>query len=75
MRTNLAIAALVYPMVQAVVFGLALLGLLAFGASSDLFAPVIAATFLVSIPPALLIAPRLRSLTYKRRHGRALIPG
>lgn len=75
MRTNLVIAALVYPMVQAVVFGLALLGLLALGAPSGMFAPVIAATFVISVPPALLIAPRLRSAAYKRRHGKGLVPG
>jgi hypothetical protein len=57
MRTNLAIAALVYPMVQAVAFGAGLLILLALGAPPAAFAPVIAATFVVSAPIALLMAP------------------
>lgn len=74
MRTNLAIAAILYPMLQAVVFGLALLVLLAVGAPSDAFIPVIFATFLISIPPTLLIAPRLRSAAFKRRHGKGLTP-
>lgn len=69
MRTNLAIAALVYPMVQAVAFGVGLLILLMSGAPQAAFAPVIAATFAVSAPIALLIAPRLRSRAWKRRRA------
>lgn len=69
MRTNLAIAALVYPMVQAVAFGAGLLVLLMLGAPQAAFAPVIAATFAVSAPIALLIAPRLRSRAWKRRRA------
>ncbi len=69
MRTNLAIAALVYPMVQAVAFGAGLLILLMLGAPQAAFAPVIAATFAVSAPIALLIAPRLRSRAWKRRRA------
>jgi hypothetical protein len=73
MRTNLAIAALVYPMVQAVAFGAGLLILLALGAPPAAFAPVIAATFVVSAPIALLMAPRLRSRTWKRRQRVRLV--
>ena len=70
MRTNAAIAALIYPIVQAVVFGLGLIGLLALGAPQGLFPGVIAATFVVSIPIAVLMAPRLRSRAWRRRRGR-----
>jgi len=73
MRTNLAIAALVYPMVQAVAFGAGLLILLALGAPPAAFAPVIAATFVVSAPIALLMAPRLRSRAWKRRQALRLV--
>lgn len=73
MRTNLAIAALVYPMVQAVAFGAGLLTLLALGAPPAAFAPVIAATFVVSAPIALLMAPRLRSRAWKRRQALRLV--
>jgi len=69
MRTNLAIAALIYPMIQAMAFGAGMLILLTTGAPSAAFAPVIAATFAVSAPIALLMAPRLRSRAWRRRHG------
>lgn len=75
MRTNFAIAALIYPMVQAVIFGAGLLVLLALGSPPALFPPMIAATFLASAPVSLLIAPRLRSLAWRRRHGDRIIPG
>lgn len=74
MRTNLAIAALIFPMIQAMVFGLGLLGLLAADAPSGLYPLAIAATFLASLPMALLIAPRLRSKAWRQRHGARLIP-
>lgn len=74
MRTNLAIAALIYPMIQAVVFGAGLLGLLVAGAPMSAYAPTIAATFVVTAPIALLLAPRLRSRAWRRRHGPSLVP-
>lgn len=74
MRTNLAIAALIYPMVQAVLFGAGLIGLLALGAPASLFPPVIGATFLIAIPIALAIAPRLRSQAWRRRRAAGLKP-
>lgn len=74
MRTNFAIAALIYPMVQAVVFGIGLLGLLAAGSPASLFPVVIAATFFVATPIALVIAPRLRSKTWREQHGVKLTP-
>ena len=74
MRTNFAIAALIYPMVQAVVFGIGLLGLLVAGSPASLFPIVIAITFAVAVPIALAIAPRLRSKAWRERHGTKLTP-
>lgn len=74
MRTNVAIAALIYPMVQAILFGAALLGLLMLGSPAGLFPVVIAATFVAAVPIAVLIAPRLRSRAWRRRHGVGLKP-
>lgn len=74
MRTNIAIAALIYPMVQGVLFGVGLIGLLMLGSPAGLFPVVIAATFAISVPIALLIAPRLRSQAWRRRHGSGLKP-
>jgi hypothetical protein len=74
MRTNLAIAALIYPMIQALFFGLGLLPLLALGAPAKLFWGMIAATFVLSAPVALAIAPRLRSRAWRRRHGEGITP-
>ena len=73
MRTNLAIAAVVYPMVQAVLFGLCLLGLLDTGAPAGLYPVAIAATFLASLPIALAVAPRLRSRVWRYRRGLRLV--
>jgi hypothetical protein len=73
MRTNLAIAALIYPMVQAVMFGAGLIGLLVTHAPDRAFPVMIAATCAVSIPLALVLAPRLRS-AWSRRQAAALRP-
>lgn len=64
MRTNLMIAALIYPMIQAVLFGLGLLALL--GApvemqATRLMPAMIGLTFIISAPLAWVIAPRLRA--------------
>lgn len=69
MRTNLAIAALIFPMIQAMLFGLGIVGLLAAAAPASLFPVMIALTFVASIPLSLLIAPRLRSRVWRARHG------
>lgn len=74
MRTNIAIAALIYPMVQAVLFGAGLVGLLGLGSPATLFPVVIVATFVLAVPIALAIAPRLRSQAWRRRHGSGLKP-
>ena len=67
MLTRFAIAALIWPMIQAVLFGLGVVGLLV----SPLETPevmtalwwMIAATLVISTPLAWLIAPRLRLRT------------
>ena len=69
MRTNLAIAALLYPMVQAVVFGIVLVPLLAAGAPDRTIPFAIAATFFIAAPIALVVAPRLRSKAWRQQHG------
>ncbi len=74
MRTNLAIAALIFPVIQAVTFGLGLGGLLVAGTPACYFPVVIAATFVAAMPFALVIAPRLRSRAWRRQHGTQLIP-
>lgn len=70
MRTNLAIAALIYPMVQAVLFGAGFLSLLALHVSNDPVAMVtmIGVSFLISAPAAVLLAPRLRSARWREAH-------
>ena len=64
MRTRFAIAALIWPMIQAVLFGLGVIGLLAapLEASQMMTAIwwMIAATCAVSVPLAWVMAPRLR---------------
>ena len=77
MRTRLAIAALIYPMIQAVLFGIGLLIVLAaFPASGALTAIwwMIGVTFLISAPAAWVLAPRLR-LRDRPHRGGATRPG
>ncbi len=72
MRTNLAIAALIYPMVQAVAFGIGLMLILMpplRPQAMTLMPWMIAATALISIPIAAAIAPKMRSRRFKARHG------
>lgn len=69
MRTNLAITALIYPMVQAVVFGLIMVPMLIAGAPDRTLPFAIAATFFVAAPFALAIAPRMRSMEWRHQHG------
>lgn len=73
MRTNLAIAALIYPMVQAIMFGLAFVPLAVLRAPSNLYFPAIAVTFIIAAPVALLLAPRLRSRAWRTTHGKKVI--
>ena len=64
MRTRFAIAALIWPMIQAVLFGIGVIGLLAAPvAASDMLTAVwwmIGVTFVISVPIAWGMAPRLR---------------
>jgi membrane protein implicated in regulation of membrane protease activity len=64
MRTRLAIAALIWPMIQGVLFGLGIVGLLVAPVpASELLTAVwwmIGATFVVSVPLAWGMAPWLR---------------
>ena len=64
MRTRFAIAALIWPMIQAVLFGLGMVGLLVapLEAAAMMTAVwwMIGVTFVVSVPIAWIMAPRLR---------------
>lgn len=69
MSTRLWVAALIYPMVQAVAFGLGLLAILSIptGISHSILLPVmIAVSAAVSAPVAWVIAPKMM-LRYQRR--------
>lgn len=69
MRTRVLIAALLFPMIQAVLFGLGLIPILATqtAAQAQVSLPwMIALTVLVSAPAAWFMAPRLR-LRHRRR--------
>jgi hypothetical protein len=68
-RTNFAIAAVIYPMVQGVVFACVFIPLLALGAPDRILVIAIGATFFVAAPIALLVAPRLRSKAWRQQHG------
>lgn len=69
MRTNLAIAILIYPMVQAVAFGLGMLVVLTTQTAQWAMPWMIATTFAVSVPIAWVIAPKLWSRRWRRIHG------
>ncbi|MGZ6040506.1 MAG: hypothetical protein ACXWKR_17690 [Phenylobacterium sp.] len=69
MRTQIAIAAVLYMLVQGVLFGLGVIAILAspLAAHAQTLIPwLIAATVPISVPIAWMIAPRLRA-----RFGRA----
>lgn len=74
MRTRFAIAVLIWPMIQAVLFGLGMIGLLAAPLeAAEMMTAVwwmIAATFLISTPVAWGMAPWLR--LRDRPHRRSL---
>lgn len=74
MRTRLWIAAMIFPVVNAVLFGLGTIPLLSIAAlaeqASTLFPYVVAGSLLLAVPIAWLIAPRLR-LRYWRERERA----
>lgn len=64
MRTRFAIAALIWPMIQGVLFGLGMVALLIGGLeASELMTAVwwmIGVTFVIAVPIAWFLAPRLR---------------
>ena len=71
MWTRLQIAAMVFMMVQAVLFGIGMVFILATPLSKDAMTLVpwmIAGSFLVSAPLAWYIAPRLQMRYWRRRH-------
>jgi hypothetical protein len=72
MKTRLWIAALIYPMVNAVLFGAGAIAMLSIPAldaiAPVLFPVVIAASFVLAAPIAWVIAPRLRA-RYWRNHA------
>lgn len=78
MRTRLWIAALIFPVVNSVLFGLGVIPLLSIESLSDqvraLFPFVVASSFVLAVPISWMLAPRLR-LRYWRnsneRQGRA----
>ena len=69
MRTNLAIAALIY-MVQAVLFGVGLVLLLVLQLADYPVAMVamIGVSFLIAVPSSVLLAPKLRSARWRGAH-------
>lgn len=73
MTTRMWIAAMVYPMVNAVLFGIAAVTMLSIPAldemASTLFLYAVPASFILSAPIAWIIAPRLRARYW--RDGRA----
>ena len=64
MRTRFAIAALIWPMIQAVLFGLGVVGLLAAPIEASALGIavwwMVAGTVVISTPLAWVLAPRLR---------------
>ncbi len=75
MKTRLWIAAMLLPVVNAVLFGTAAIAMLSIPAlnemASTLFPYVVPASFIASVPVAWIIAPRLRARYW--RDGRMLL--
>lgn len=72
MQNRLIIAMLVYMMVQAVLFGVGLLVILAIPVTRDAMSAMvwmIAITAAISVPISLMIAPRLTARYWHGRHG------
>lgn len=74
MKTRLWIAAMVYPMVNAVMFGFAAIAVLSIPALSEmagtLFLYIVPASFIASVPVAWMIAPRLRARNWRNARPR-----
>lgn len=73
MRTRFWIAALLFPVVNAVVFGAGVITLLSVPTLADqastLFPYVTGASLIISAPVAWLLAPRLRQRYWNRRQA------
>lgn len=72
MSVRFQIAAMVYMMVQAVLFGAGMIAILATPLAAhaiQLIPPMIAATALISAPISWKIAPRLRARYWRARHA------
>lgn len=73
MRTRLWIAAFIYPMVDAILFGVGvtvLLSIPALAEQADIFIwMVIAASLVLAIPISWILAPRLRARYWRRREA------
>ena len=74
MKTRLWITAILFPMVNAVLFGVGIIALLSIPALSGkvdlLFTPVVIASFVIAAPLSWFIAPRLRARYWRRRQMR-----
>ena len=72
MKTRLWIAAMVYPMVNAVIFGVLAIAMLSIPAlneqASTLFLYIVPASFILSAPVSWMIAPRLRLRYWRDGH-------
>jgi hypothetical protein len=74
MRTHLWIAAILFPMVNAVLFGIGVTALLSIPAMSEqassLFWIVVATSFVIAAPVSWFIAPRLQARYWRKRRMR-----
>ena len=72
-RTRVAIAAVIYSMTNAVLFGAGIIPVLAVPALSNnaaiLIPTVVVASLVLAVPLAWLLAPRLRARYWRRRDG------
>jgi hypothetical protein len=79
MSIRFQIAALVYMMINAVVFGVGIVSIMTFPALArqafDLIPAVVIASFIASAPLAWWIAPRLRARYWRHRGGGDVISG
>lgn len=73
MRTRIWIAAIIFPIVNAVLFGIGITALLAIPALSEqastLFPLVVAASFVITAPISWFMAPRLRARYWRKREA------
>lgn len=74
MKTRLWIAALIFPVVNAVLFGIGVVPVLSIGFLADraetLFPAVVALSFILGVPIAWMLAPRLRLRYWQPAHER-----